>query len=89
MTIEELRSHIGCLIHLKARLYWFNQGSWDNVPERFCILLGVGTSISYSACPGSASDATDRRGNNCYLHLLIDGRPAWIGLNKKSFEVVK
>ena len=84
-----LKAHEGGLIRIKTELYWRGPGIWDGVPERLCVLLGVGTSISYSACPGSASDATDRRGNDCYLHLLIDGRPAWIGLNKQSFEVIE
>jgi hypothetical protein len=42
MTIEELRAHIGCLIHINHELYWVRDDRWDGVTERFCILLAIG-----------------------------------------------
>ena len=40
MTLfEQLRAHLGGLIHIKRQLFWYNDRLWDETPERFCILL--------------------------------------------------
>jgi len=87
MTIEELRAHIGCLIRIKTELYWYRTRGgvgWDGISERFCILLDV------AGRRRPIYVASDDRGRpeRC-LHLLIDGHPQWVGLNKKHFELVK
>lgn len=88
MTIEELRSHIGCLIRIKTELYWYGGGrSWDGVPERLCILLDV-ADRRYVRPNWVATDGWGRLANRC-LYLLIDEQPQWIALKKESFELVK
>lgn len=85
MTVEELEAHIGCLIHIKTDLFWYDGRLWDGITERFCILLGIGDALD---------DKADARGrylgyDEVSLQLLIDGRPRWIILGEKSFEVVE
>ena len=85
MTVEELRACIGCLIRIKTELFWYDSRHWDGVSGRFCILLGVGSLLD---------DKADARGRHLgydevSLQLLLDGRPRWIILGEKSFEVVE
>ena len=79
----KLKDHEGGLIRIKTKLYWIVPERWVDDQEKICLLLSVGTAKSYHIV------ATDGRDKDCYLHLLIDGRPAWIGLNKQSFEIIK
>ena len=88
MTINEFRTHIGCLIRIKTELYWhIVGGGWDGIPERLCILLDV-ADRRYVRPDWVASDGHGRLSERC-LHLLIDGQPQWIALNNESFEFVK
>jgi hypothetical protein len=83
MKFEELRTHIGCLVHIKTELYWYDGRHWGGITERFCILLDIGSILDDKAAAGHhAADEYN-------LQLLLDCRPQWIILGKKSFEVVK
>ena len=85
MTVEEIRARIGCLIRIKTELYWYDDRLWDGITERFCILLVV---ESVLLC-GQAARGRHLGYNEVSLQLLIDGRPRWIILGEKSFEVVE
>ena len=92
MTIKELETHIGSLIHIKTELYWHGGETWDGVPERFCILLAVGNEAELQPTPAARAWASDWRNEvhiDHYLQLLIDDKPQWVTLNAEIFEVVK
>lgn len=84
-------AHIGNLVQLKTQLYWLTEWRWDRVQERICMLLNVGEHDDDGELGGieGGADALDGLEKDYYLHLLIDGRPNWVRLNRKSFEVIE
>ena len=82
------RAYIGNLIKIKTQLYWLTEWRWDRVQERICMLLNVGEQV-VAAVGEDVADAMDCREKDYYLHLLIDGRPNWVRLNRQSFEVIE
>lgn len=87
MTIKELETHIGSLIHIKTQLYWYGVQGWDENSDRFCILLD---SKSISSPEGGRFMATCALSSPKYvLQLLIDDEPWWVAACDDSYEIVE
>jgi len=86
MTLEELKTHIGSLVHVKTALYWYGGRGWDENSDRFCILLD---SKSISSVGGGTFAATCALSAPEYvLQLLIDDEPQWVAASDDSYEIV-
>lgn len=97
--LDQLHSHVGCLVRLKTELYWYGSDSWDRVKERICLLLEVGDSLECPPPLGSPVlrnvDATVRiphpdESIPCAATLLfIDGSPRMIWISKRDVELIQ
>lgn len=88
MTVKELQTHIGCLIRIKNKIYWYGGRGWDEDAEKLCILLN---SKSLSSPEGGRCAATCAIATSPQyaLQLLIESEIEWVWACDNSFEIVK
>lgn len=92
MTAEELQAHINKLIRIKTQVYWYSNDKWDEIHEKYYILLDVknitdnsfvddAVTLTPSLNPSSDID-------NIVLQILVDGSAKFLLTNQKDFEVI-
>jgi hypothetical protein len=90
--IEQLQSHIGNLILLKNRLYWYSSNSCDEIAERTCLLLDVRDIGRVYMADGARVADADGEGigdeNGPAALLLVDGKPTWVWISSQAVELL-
>ena len=91
--LQELGSHRGGLLLLKAELFWFGGRGWDGTRGRICILMdardadGIRGTATPVAVATAAATAPSTSSSTAVL-LLVDGCPHWIWVAEADVELL-
>ena len=75
--LRRLNDHIGGLIRLNVKIFWWGGRGWDNETDRICLLLET------SNMPGLV-EAVTAAGNSrtfTYAKIFIYDAPRWIQIH--------
>lgn len=101
---DQLKAHIGCLIYVTNKFYWYSLNSWDDVKERVCMLLDFVSddqvasadwkkiAVEADATPSRPGvDYDDDQDTTCDIAalLLVDGAPKWIWISKNVIKFIE
>ena len=81
--MQQLESHVGGLIRLRAELFWYGGRGWDRSPGRVCLLLDA---VDRGARRGCA--ASSRHSPRAIALLLIDGCPQYVWVAPEDVEIL-
>jgi hypothetical protein len=84
--IEQLHSHVGGLVRLKAQIYWHDLCYYDRIEDRVCLLL--------DSTPGDDIRVQGEQIGECIpddplVLLLIDDSPKWVWISEDYVELIK
>lgn len=84
VSLSDLKAHVGELLRLKTRIFWWGDRGWDAETDRICLLLDV--SKEFVTCAG-VTEAIAASGYY-FVSLLVDGTPRWIKIHMDDFELI-
>lgn len=93
--LQELGSHRGGLLLLKAELWWYGGRGWDGIRGRVCLLMDARD----AAGPLTHRDAVHARAASrsvtlgpvdaaATAFLLVDGEPHWVWVAPADVELL-
>jgi len=92
VILEQLRIHVGGLVHLKSELWWYGGRGWDGITGRVCLLLNAAPAadVSPPVRPGAtaAGVATGAAEASAIALLLLDGCPCWVWVGPDDLELL-
>ena len=86
--IETLRSHRGGLVRLLSDLFWYSTACFDQRQDRICLILDANDRSNVTPSAESVNYCTNGGDECAGLHVLIDGKPAWIWITKVDVVLI-
>ena len=83
--------HCGDLIKLKSPIYWYSNEKWDEIEERFSIVLehkSLYGGILVNASTVGSWQLSTRLDDIFLLKLLIDGSVQWFRATHSEIEIL-
>lgn len=87
VSLSDLKAHVGELLRLKTRIYWWGDRGWDAETDRIYLLLDA--SKEFVTCVGvTEAIAASGYSGYYYVSVLVDGIPRWIQTHMNDFELI-
>ena len=88
--LERIQAHKGGLLKIKAQLYWYGQGRYDENPGLICLILDAVDEHAVEASGAANRQAVNdgKKVNSVDAFLLVGGVPRWIWLSEADVELL-